>query len=187
MIIYWHLFAGVRGDGSTANQSVDTAYIDSRDNQCDISKATTEIPLFTAEEETKFTRRYEEGYDLNDPHYKTWLEIKHLSSVHNVETMVDHESLCDDTLGNAQPNDLALMSNGCLDTITFTVEQELKYACRYEEGYDLPDKHYEAWIRINHPQSPKAGSTEQMAPLPVSMLFVTVSQESERATSWFSR
>ena len=59
------------------------------------------------------------------------------------------------TVGNTQPNDLALMSDVCLDTATFTVEQELKYARRYEEGYDLPDKHYEAWLKINHLQSPK--------------------------------
>ena len=54
------------------------------------------------------------------------------------------------------------MSNECLDTTTFTVEQECKYARRYEEGYDLPDKHYEAWLKINHPQSPKVDSTQQM-------------------------
>ena len=54
------------------------------------------------------------------------------------------------------------MSNECLDTTTFTVEQECKYARRYEEGYDLPDKHYEAWLKINHPQSPKVDSTQQV-------------------------
>ena len=36
-------------------------------------------------------------------------------------------------------------------TTTFTVEQELKYAHRYEEGYDLADVHYEAWLKFNHP------------------------------------
>ena len=82
---------------------------------------------------------------------------------------MNHQPLCDDTLGNNQPSSLALMSNECLDTTNFTVEQELKYACRYEEGYDLPDKHYEAWLKINHPQSPKAGSTQQVPSLSVSM------------------
>ena len=52
--------------------------------------------------------------------------------------------LSDVIVGNTQPNDLALTSDECLDTATFTAEQEFKYARRYEEGYDLPDKHYEA-------------------------------------------
>ena len=34
--------------------------------------------LFTEEEETKFTRRYENGYDLVcDPRYNQWLSIHH--------------------------------------------------------------------------------------------------------------
>lgn len=44
VIIYWHHFAGVKGDGNTADQSVDTTDTDSSDNQCDIIKATKEIP-----------------------------------------------------------------------------------------------------------------------------------------------
>jgi len=34
---------------------------------------------------------------------------------------------------------------------TFTIDQERKYAQRYEEGYDLPDTEYDAWLKINHP------------------------------------
>ena len=73
--------------------------------------------------------------------------------------------LSDVIVGNTQPNDLALTSDKCLDTATFTAEQELKYARRYEEGYDLPDKHYETWLKINHPESPKADSTQQVPSL----------------------
>ena len=47
---------------------------------------------------------------------------------------------------------------------TFTLLQ-LKYARGYKEGYDLPDKHSEAWLKINHPQSPKAGSAQQVPSL----------------------
>ena len=79
--------------------------------------------------------------------------------------MVKHRSLSDVTLGNAQPSNSAQTSNECLDTTTFTVEQECNYARRYEEGYDLPDKYYEAWLKINHPGSPKVGSTQQMPSL----------------------
>ena len=34
----------------------------------------------------------------------------------------------------------------------FTIEEELKYAHRYEEGYDFFDAHYQAWLQVNHPQ-----------------------------------
>ena len=33
----------------------------------------------------------------------------------------------------------------------FSVEEELRYARRYEEGYDLPDERYDGWLRVNHP------------------------------------
>ena len=49
-------------------------------------------------------------------------------------------------VGNTQPSDLAQTSNECLNIATFTGEQEFKHACSYKEGYELPDKHYEAWI-----------------------------------------
>ena len=65
-------------------------------------------------------------------------------------------------------NDSALVSNDCLDTPTFTVEQKLKYATSFEEGYDLVDVHYEAWLKINHPESARPGDTHQTLnnPLP---------------------
>ena len=53
--------------------------------------------------------------------------------------------------GDDEPNDCASVCDECLDTPTFTVEEELKYARRYEEGYDLADVHYEAWLKLNHP------------------------------------
>ena len=68
--------------------------------------------------------------------------------------------MCGDTLSTTQPMDCALMSNECLDTPTFTIEQELKYACRYEEGYDLADVQYEAWLKINHPDSARPGNAQ---------------------------
>ena len=69
-MIYWHHFAGGKGDGNAIGQSVDTA--DGSSDQCSISKAKIEIPLFTVEEETKFVCRYEEGYDLSDSYYIAW-------------------------------------------------------------------------------------------------------------------
>ena len=32
----------------------------------------------------------------------------------------------------------------------FTIETELKHAHRYEEGCDLFDAHYQAWLQVNH-------------------------------------
>ena len=34
----------------------------------------------------------------------------------------------------------------------FIIEEELKCAHRYEEGYDLFDAHYQAWLQVNHPE-----------------------------------
>ena len=38
-----------------------------------------------------------------------------------------------------------------MDNSSFTVDQEQKYTRRYEEGYDLPDAEYDAWLRAHHP------------------------------------
>ena len=41
--------------------------------------------------------------------------------------------------------------NGNENNPTFSIEEELRYATRFEEGYDIPDPKYEAWLRLNHP------------------------------------
>ena len=35
----------------------------------------------------------------------------------------------------------------------FSVEEELRYVCRFEEGYDLFDSSYEAWLKVSHPKT----------------------------------
>ena len=35
--------------------------------------------------------------------------------------------------------------------LLFTTEQERLYERRFQEGYDVKDPSYEAWVRINHP------------------------------------
>ena len=90
--------------------------------------------------------------------------------------MVNHILLSNVTLGNTQPNNLALMSDQCLDTATFTVERDLKYAHRYKGGYDFPDKHYETWLKINHPLSHKAGSIQQVPILSGNILLSSKNQ-----------
>ena len=37
------------------------------------------------------------------------------------------------------------------DPDTFTIEEEWKYATRFEEGYDLIDPRYEAWLKKHCP------------------------------------
>ena len=34
----------------------------------------------------------------------------------------------------------------------FTPEEEVLYKRRYDEGYDLADPGYMAWLKINHPE-----------------------------------
>ena len=67
--------------------------------------------------------------------------------------MVNHQSLCDDTLGNIQSNNLALISNGCLVTMLLQLNNDLKYACSmYREDYNLPAKYYKALIILRAPK-----------------------------------
>ena len=40
----------------------------------------------------------------------------------------------------------------------FTNEEELKYARRFEEGYDLFDARYEACLQVNHPEAANKAS-----------------------------
>ena len=147
-------FAGSKGDSNATDKSVHTA---------GSQKATKDVPPFTAEEKIKFARRYEEGYDLSDPRYEAWLEIEHPREINDAKSTSSYQPVCGesgDTLSTTQPMDCALMSNECLDTPTFTIEQELKYARRYEEGYDLADVQYEAWLKINHPDSARPGNAQ---------------------------
>ena len=48
--------------------------------------------------------------------------------------------------------------NAVISRSTFTILEEWKYTCCYREGYDLPDKHHEYWLRINHPEHLRIGS-----------------------------
>ena len=51
---------------------------------------------------------------------------------------------------------------------TFTTEEELKYARRYEEGYDLFDPHYNAWLQINHPEAANTSNASVVVSSPSS-------------------
>lgn len=50
------------------------------------------------------------------------------------------------------PNDSYFQRDTATPDHAFTIAEEIKYARRYEEGYDLPDARYEKWLRLNHPK-----------------------------------
>ena len=55
----------------------------------------------------------------------------------------------------------------------FSVEEELQYAHRFEEGYDLFDSRYEAWLKVNHPEIVRDNVRDILAPsTPVATLHV---------------
>ena len=54
---------------------------------------------------------------------------------------------------------------GCI----FSVEEELRFSNRFEEGYDLYDPKYEAWLKINHPDAVNKCSTNVFLPIMSSM------------------
>ena len=54
--------------------------------------------------------------------------------------------------------------------LSFSIEEELRFAARYEEEYDLHDEKYEAWLKLHHPEtlntSPKDSThTDPVTPL----------------------
>lgn len=59
----------------------------------------------------------------------------------------------------------------------FSVEEELQYAHRFEEGYDLFDSRYEAWLKVNHPEIVRDNVRDILAPsTPVATLHVVPRQ-----------
>ena len=57
----------------------------------------------------------------------------------------------DDQLGVDETKNSVTLSSVDYSGTAFTIEQEHKYARKYDEGFGLPDKQYEMWLRINHP------------------------------------
>ena len=45
------------------------------------------------------------------------------------------------------------------------MEEELRFSNRFEEGYDLYDPKYEAWLKINHPDAVNKCSTNVFLPI----------------------
>ena len=56
---------------------MDSLGIDEPEVVSGIDDASHNVPMFSAEEEVLFARRFENGYDLPDPKYLSWLMIHH--------------------------------------------------------------------------------------------------------------
>ena len=46
-----------------------------------------------------------------------------------------------------------LSATTCTDHSPLSVEEEVRFIRRYEEGYDLYDEKYEAWLKHHHPEA----------------------------------
>ena len=53
--------------------------------------------------------------------------------------------------------------------LSFSVEEEMCFSIGYEEGYDLYDEKYEAWLKIHHPEDVSKSSNESTPATPTSM------------------
>ena len=51
------------------------------------------------------------------------------------------------------------MEGGSLHNMGFSVEEELLFCRRFDEGYDLVDSRYEAWLQVNYPEAITEGLT----------------------------
>jgi len=83
-----------------------------------ISEPTSEInsePLFTKEQESLYSKRYQEGYDLDDPSFVAWLKINHpdkcvsVSSASTLSTGTppsDKITPCNETLPSSCSSDI---------------------------------------------------------------------------------
>ena len=66
----------------------------------------------------------------------------------------------------------------------FSVEEELRYARRFEEGYDLFDSRYEAWLKVNHPETVHDNVRDILAPsTPVATLVSRLCDSSSPSTA----
>ena len=129
--------------------------------------------VFTAEEEAKYRRRQEEGYDIvTDTRFNAWLRSQHtLTSQKQLDTIAasGHQtcydpSYYDSPLSPERNNDDNSITE---DDFVFTAEEEAKYRRRQGEGYDIDtDTRYNTWLRLQHIfTSPKQLDTNKAQPV----------------------
>ena len=69
------------------------------------------------------------------------------------------------------------------NAFNFTNEEELKYARRYEEGYDLFDACYEVWLQVNHPEAANRASAHDSNPVELGNQLSSSSSLLDRSSS----
>ena len=122
----------------------------------------TNAPQFSAEQVVKFMTRLEEGYDLYDPIYASWLEQHHPESFgsytasHPPPNLEDKglfpPQITEDTSLPAVIADNKENRQSDANLLQFSAEQVSKFTRRLEEGYDLYDPVYICWLEQYHPE-----------------------------------
>ena len=112
--------------------------------------------ILSVEKELLYIRRFEEGYDLFDPEYIRWLQENHPEAV-----LAGYTTGSDNSVDDHNKDPLCA-NNGDSSTGKEnipSVEKELLYIQRFEEGYDVFDPDYIHWAQQNHPEAVPAGYT----------------------------
>ena len=122
-------------------------------------------PTFIHEQEQKYRRRYKEGFDLPDEEYEAWLKINHPghTTTCNISTRAqllygNGSSKSADQVGAS--SDMQPMKSS-LWNVKRLHSQKWKNGS-LQEGCDLPDEKYKAWLKINHPEDTRAGNNSDL-------------------------
>ena len=97
---------------------------------------------FTNEEELKYARRFEEGYDLFDARYEAWLHVNHPEATKKAAF-----SNLGSPLSSSSPQPVRGSSN-----YTQSEENRLWSTAEPTVSFNLFDAHYQAWLQVNHPE-----------------------------------
>lgn len=149
--------------------------------------------MFSREEEIKYARRFEEGYDLYDKRYLDWLSVSHPEKNHATVTTTSYTFPSSSTYLQAAPSQPmstfvtasepvppvlfgSSTESMCINStdvpLMFSREEEMKYARRFQEGYDIYDPRYLDWLSLHHLESARANNE---TPITISCTFTSSS------------
>ena len=120
-----------------------------------------QVNHFEKEDLEIYERRYSEGYDIYIPHYYKWLKSTYISYAeewyHKVVRMIGSSSQAA-SQGTSEPStklEQSVMQDSSGSSIGEGNKDLEKYIRRYEEGYNLYDPQYYAWLQCTHPSYAK--------------------------------
>ena len=111
-----------------------------------------------------YETRYSEGYDIYDPQYYKWLRATHPTYAEEWYNNIVSSSQDIATLSTDLEPAHGLEQSVIVDPSASSIEVELagegnkdleKYTRRYEEGYNIFDAQYYAWLQHAHPSYAK--------------------------------